>query len=248
MLKNIVSAIGFITISMTATLAQADDQFIPRLVTAPVERVFVPVGFDNNDNTEIILHGKFPNTCYKMGPSTFTIDNTTHTIEINAQAYKYDGGCAQIMVPFTQAVPVGILKEGLYDVVIKNRPDARTSRLDVAEATTSNPDDYLYASVDNVSITDMLNRKKGVNIMGNFPHMLVGCMIMKEVRTIVTAGDVIVVLPIAELVDDQRCQEDRYSYKFSVTAEISGDLLESEYLVHVRVTAGGSLNKYYINE
>jgi len=243
-----IYAVGLMTIGLSAGVfsgsASANDDFVPQLVTAPVERVFVPLGFDSNDNVEVVLHGHFPNTCYKLGPALYSVDEATKTVEIEALSYQYAGGCAQLMVPFTQSVSVGLLKEGDYTVTVKQRPDARTSILQVNEATTSQPDDYLYAPVDSASMVSLLGDTKAVKLEGEFPLMFDGCMVMKEVKVNVTQGDVIVVQPIAEIVRGEPCTSDQHSYKFSVTAEIPGVLLEDEYLIHVRVTSGESLNKY----
>ncbi len=37
---------------------------VPKLVVAPVDNVFVPAGFDDNDNVEVVLQGYFANSCY----------------------------------------------------------------------------------------------------------------------------------------------------------------------------------------
>ena len=37
---------------------------LPDVVEAPLDHLFVPNGFDNNDNVEVVVTGKFPNPCY----------------------------------------------------------------------------------------------------------------------------------------------------------------------------------------
>jgi len=241
----IISALGT---GFLASIAMADDNFVPRLVTAPIERVFVPLGFDSNDNVEVVLHGHFPSTCFKLGPAMYTVDEATKTIEIEALSYQYNGGCAQILVPFIQSVSVGLLKEGNYNIVVKDRPHTRTASLPVTEAVTSQPDDYLYAPVATVAMVNTLGLKKGIRIEGEFPMLFHGCMVLKDVRLNVTADDVIVVLPIAEIVHGQTCNQSSYTHKFSTVAEIPGQLLEAEYLIHVRVISGESLNKFIMME
>ena len=95
----------------------------PVLITSPVEKVFVPLGFDDNDNTEVVIYGHFTSTCFKTGPAKATVDYDTMTVTVDAQAYRYTGGCAQVMVPFTQSVKFGQVRAGSYTVVVTNRPE-----------------------------------------------------------------------------------------------------------------------------
>jgi hypothetical protein len=242
MFKNIAAA-AVISIFF-ATSAFANDPFLPKLVTSPVDRAFVPTGFDTNDNTEVILQGYFPNTCYKVGPTTFVVDEVNKTIEIEASSYKYTGGCALVMVPFIQTVSVGMLKSGTYIISVKDRPATVTAPLGVTDATTSNPDDFLYAPVATVSIENV-DESRFVVVEGEWPHMLIGCMVMKEVKQNIING-VIIVQPIAEIIDDQRCDDEQYQWNFKVQSEITDPMTESDYLLHVRVASGSSLNRYYV--
>jgi hypothetical protein len=241
----LVSALGICSLG---SAAKADDVFVPRLVTAPIDRVFVPLGFDSNDNVEVVLHGHFPNTCYKLGPALYTVDEATKTIEIDASSYQYNGGCAQMLVPFIQSVSVGLLNQGSYTITVKNRPDARTATLPVTEAVTSQPDDYLYAPVATVGLVSTLGIKKGIRVEGEFPMLFDGCMVLKEVKLSVTPDDVIIVLPIAEIVYGQVCNQASYTRKFSAVTELPGELLVTEYLIHVRVISGEALNKFVVVE
>src|SRR4051812_23862670 len=86
---------------VTANIALASGS-APRLVRAPVEKVYAPFGFDDNDNSEVVIHGHFPNTCYKTGPATALVDSNAKTITIDAQSYLYGGVCAQMVVPYIQ--------------------------------------------------------------------------------------------------------------------------------------------------
>jgi len=36
----------------------------PVIISAPVEHLYVPTGFDSNDSVEVIVTGNFPNACY----------------------------------------------------------------------------------------------------------------------------------------------------------------------------------------
>ena len=93
------------------------------LVPAPIEKVFVPLGFDDNDKVEVIVHGEFPSSCYKMGPAGATVDAVGKKIVINAQAYYYPGAvCISMMVPFIKSVELpGLMAPGVYEVSLPIR-------------------------------------------------------------------------------------------------------------------------------
>lgn len=236
------------TFGVSVALSQAPVALAagPELVTAPVDKVFVPLGFDDNDNVEVVVHGNFPNTCYKIGPSKASVDVASRTITVDAKAYHYgEALCAQVIVPFTESIPLGIVPPGEYRVIVDNRPTAETNPLVVSIATSSDPDEYLYAPVHNAALADA-NNGYNVVVQGEYPFTFVGCMVMKEIRTRMTPGNVLVVLPIAELLPDgPRCDEQaRTGKKFNITVPVTEPLGRAEYLIHVRSLGGSSVNRF----
>jgi hypothetical protein len=233
---------------MLTQIAAADDLPAPSLVTSPVNKVYVPLGFDDNDVSEVILRGHFPDTCYKVGPASAVVNEATKIIEITASAYHYAGGCAQVLVPFIQTVKVGVVKSGSYTIKVIDRPDATTTDLNVVEANTSSPDDFLYAPVENVAVTPRLQGGWDLAIDGHYPFMFIGCMVIRDVRVTRTPGNVLVVLPIAELSeDDVDCAPQADSKAFAIKKELTG-VEEGEFLAHVRVLAGSSVNRIVMLE
>jgi hypothetical protein len=222
---------------------RADGSQDPSLVAAPVDRVFVPLGFDNNDNVEVVVHGHFPNTCYKVGPTTATVDMEAKTVTIQAQAYSYAGFvCAQVLVPFVSEVKLGLMKEGEYRVTVVGSPDLVIDPLIVGAATTSNPDDYLYAPVEQAAIEQEATGTNYVKIEGTYPYMFIGCMKINEVK-VSLSSQVIVVQPIAEILEDRLCNP-LESKKFSIKTPVSFPLSFTEYLIHVRTLSGTSVNRF----
>lgn len=217
----------------------------PTLVNAPVEKVFVPVGFDDNDNAEIILHGNFPSTCYKTGPVQTVVDEATHSIKINAQAYQYTSiGCAAMMVPFTQSVKLSTLAQGSYTITVEAHPELESPQLTVSQARSADPDDYLYAPVEQVKLEATSSGGHTVTLSGEYPYMFVGCMIMDHVKSYVAPGGTLVVLPIARLATDAECDTAQYDHNYSITAEVTEAMPSDQYLVHVRTLNGTSLNRF----
>lgn len=217
----------------------------PELVTAPVERTYVPAGFDGNDNVEVIVHGHFANTCYKVGPATGTVDYATSTVTVEATAYAYTSpDCATMMVPFTESVSIGMMRPGTYRVVVKDRPTAEATELVIAGATTESADDYLYAPVEVASLQTPAGGGNVVRIEGRYPYTFVGCMTIKEVRVLRTPGNVLVVMPIAELLTGgPACDAQGGNKDFSIEAPVQNPLEDGEYLIHVRALSGRSVNR-----
>jgi hypothetical protein len=223
-----------------ASVALADQ---PSEVTAPVEKVFVPYGFDSNDNVELIVHGHFPSTCYKTGSATAVVDEARRVVTLDVKAYSYNAlMCAQVMVPFSQTVKLGTVAPGTYRIEVADRPDAVTAPLVVGETQSSSPDDFLYASVAQVDLAASGNGQYQVTIAGEYPYFYVGCMVIREVRTYLSPGNTLVVMPVAEIVHGVECQA-QTSKKFTVTKTVGG-LEPAEYLVHVRVLNGESVNRF----
>lgn len=215
----------------------------PVLVTSPIDTVYTPLGFDDNDDAEIVLRGKFPDTCFKVGPTTAVVNRDEKTITVDAKAYQYSGEtCLKVEAPFLQSVKMGPLPVGEYTVQVLNR-DVSALNLKVIASQTDNPDDFLYAPVEAVSF----NTQKGLGtqkivLEGHYPYTFVGCMKLDEVRTQVTPGRVLVVQPIAKMyIDNADCTDQATTKAFRVEYVIQAP--EGEYLAHVRVLAGQSLNR-----
>lgn len=213
-------------------------------VPSPIDRIFVPVGFDNNDAAEVIVHGDFTSDCQKVGRTGFTLDEKTKTIKVWATSYIYkDSSCHSMKVPFIQVVKLGILNAASYTVVWDVRPEVSGS-LTIKPRTSEAPDDYLYAPVSNAHIHwNQDKTQQFLSLDGQFPHLFVGCMKMKEVRPTYYDSSVLVVLPIAEIISDDACGDD-YQHDFHAEIPISQPMLQ-ESLVHVRVLEGSSVNVLY---
>ena len=95
----------------TATLLASNP---PKEIFAPVERAFVPFGFDDNDNVEILLQGNFTDTCFRVGPTGYTVDKDKRHIMVWAKAYDYsqqeETYCLDVLTPFLLKIGVGILQ------------------------------------------------------------------------------------------------------------------------------------------
>src|ERR1700683_2486815 len=77
--------------------------------------VYVPIGFDNINRSQVMVEGVFKDTCYRIASHTVQING--NTIVITQGANVYQGLCADVLVPFSQVVELGILKIGNYSIV-----------------------------------------------------------------------------------------------------------------------------------
>lgn len=216
----------------------------PVEIASPVNRIFIPNGFDDNDNVEIVVHGEFANTCYQVDKTGAEVDTAKKEIKVWGTSLKYtSGACLQVVTPFIQVVKVGTVEEGDYTVTYKNAPEVKTA-LHVSRRTTESPDDYLYATVENANIMqDQATGRQFLQLNGHYPYMFMGCMVIREVRTYKDPADVMVVLPISEIVQGEECEEQPDDKSFEIKQGLSEPFV-GEGLLHVRVLHGRSINQY----
>lgn len=238
-IRNLLVVIGMIGMS---TLAMADAS---ALITAPVDRVFVPNGFDDNDKVEIIVHGEFTSSCYKMGPVSAVIDEATKKINITAQAYYYHGGtCIQLITPFIKSVEIDRhLADGSYSIAIVDRPEAITPMLRVAKSTRQDADDFFYAATTYANLEIAADGSRELVLKGQHPYLLDGCVKFDEVKTSLGSDGTLVVQPITKIVYGDECRgavNNRFEYRAKYTAALPA----GEYLLHARVLDGNSVNQF----
>lgn len=216
----------------------------PEEITAPVERIFIPLGFDDNDNVEVVIHGNFPDTCHTVGRAEAKVDIESRRILVSATSYRYPGKiCLQTITPFIQTVSLGLIPSGGYEVVYAGDEQVQRS-LSVAKRKTESADDYLYASVENAIVeVNPETGKQTLQLSGHFPHFFVGCMVMSDVRSQLAPSDVLVVQPIAEIVDNDACAEQPADRSFSVSVGLK-EPFSGEGLLHVRTLNGNSINRF----
>jgi len=217
----------------------------PVLVTAPIERVFVPSGFDDNDKVEVILHGHFNSSCYKMGPVSATVDEQTKKINVSAQAFYYAGtACIQMITPFIKSVELDRhLTAGTYKISVVDRPGASAPVLKVAKSMRPDADDYLYASVSSAAVETSVDGARELVLKGQHPYLLDGCVKIEDVKTHMGEDHTIVVQPVTTIVYGDECKGS-VNNRFEYRAKFGGDLTSGEYLMHVRVLDGNAVNQF----
>ncbi|MBI2646196.1 MAG: hypothetical protein HYW85_04075 [Deltaproteobacteria bacterium] len=204
----------------------------PRLLEVGVSDVFVPQGFDDNDNAQVVVEGIFPTTCYKLGP--VKVDINEDTIKITPQAYFYHGPCLQVMVPYKQEINLGILKAGTYKLnILPDCPENRHT-LSIAHSTNSGPDDYLYAPIESARVVS--KERPTVRLHGVFSN---SCMSLDRVVTHSESNRVVAILPIAKYENNGACLDVLTPFHKDVQIK---DPLKGRTLLHVRSLNGTAVN------
>lgn len=234
-----------ILITLAMTLGASQLMANPIRKSAPISKIFVPNGFDDNDNTEVIIHGKLPSTCYQLGDAQAEVDHEEKIIWIDADVLHYpESYCVPSLTPFIKPVTTGLLKHGNYRVIYRDNQLVQ-AEVPVESRTTESADDYMYAPVDTAYLElDRDNGKQSLFLKGYFPHFFLGCMVLDEVKMIRAPGNVLVVQPTAKLVYGQRCEREPIDRGFKYQVDLQ-EPLQGEGLLHVRTLDGHSLNQFF---
>lgn len=215
---------------------------------APVEKIFVPQGFDDNDNVEVVVQGRFQNACMKTGPVEKKIDVMSKTITLRVESYVYRGEpCAQVIVPFIQRVTFGTLPAGSWKIELEGMPAVSPLPLVVDHAVSATPDDFLYAPVEEVVLLPGgLGARQKLSVSGNWSQTVGrGCFVLREIRTKLGSDNTLVVQPIAELLPANQCSLSSQRKRAFQGSVMLTKPLQSDSLIHVRTLNGESLNKFF---
>jgi len=213
----------------------------PVPVKVPVDHIYVPKGFDSNDNTEIIVEGKLPNLCHKS-PMT-KVEVVGNKVVVTVEALKYDETnpfCVPVEVPFIQPVALGVMDKGFYDIEVNGKSIfEKTSSISISESTSSAVDDHIYANVAYVEDKEDTGRK--VKLVGYTPS---DCLEFEEVAFADNAKDTVAVLPKMKQVYEH-CPMKMVPFEKEV--EVPKNLKRDKILLHVRAMNGKSINALYDN-
>lgn len=228
-----------IIVSVFSTFSYAS----PIEVAAPIDSLFLPSGFDSNDNVEVVVAGTFPNSCYRTGRTNVTLDQETREIKIDITAYRYlASSCGEVLTPFLHTIKLGILDVGSYAVHLTRQPNIKGT-LNIQIHSSESADEHMYAPVDLANIT--IDRETGdqmLTLKGELPLTFVGCAVIDQIDQYREPENVLVVLPKIRLTDGEECIGNKHHY--SVTTRVENPLIEKG-LIHIRSVNGTSFNGIY---
>lgn len=218
----------------------------PELIVEVPEHVFAPVGFDDNDNAQVVMSGEFMSTCFKLAPAKVTVDQAKKKVFLRNQAYYTDSSwCVRVPSPYVQTVDLGALPRGEYQVLVQGRNGKFASRTKLVVAATKKPnspfgtDDQLYAVAEDVKLKkDAQNRPVEFTLSGQLTST---CIFLVGIEVRHDQPDTVEVLPITEQRGED-CQ--RWLTPFTKPFAIP-EGLKDHTLVHVRSLNGQSVNRVY---
>ncbi|RZA07842.1 MAG: hypothetical protein EOP11_06570 [Proteobacteria bacterium] len=230
-------AAGTLGASLSA-FAVDPNPLLPVVVKIKPEHVFIPPGFDSNDNAQLVVTGALRNTCYKQGATTARVDEASKKIFITQEAFKYNSAwCAELMADYVKTVDLGVVKEGKYQVLVNDGEDKPVAMgiMNIADNKAPEPDSNTYAPVEEVVITNK-DGKRELTIRGTLQSR---CTKLDQIKILERAPGVIEVLPITDLKDGMRCSREKVEFDQTVALpDVSGPTL-----VHIRSLSGGSVNR-----
>lgn len=244
---------------------------IASIFPSPIEKIFVPNIFDENDNSQVILQGTYSYSCFHEGQSGFSLDQELQVIKVWATSYEQTGAnahpaaenCQESQRSFIQVVDLGPLAAGEYTVQYEDEASGLTltSPLIITAAQSDNePENQLYAPIDFVALEVSadpsaldLNSKSDksasilagsttlLTLVGTYPYLYIGCMQLKQVELEQSQKDIVIIHPMAEI-NEQDCPRNHANYKFEYSTYLPKNL-SSKTLIHVRLPDGNSINK-----
>lgn len=209
-------------------------------VRLDADNVFVPLGFDSNDESEAIVTGWLPSPCYKRPSGKAEVDGRDIYVEFKATKFDVENSvCILMAVPYTVPVSLGQLKAGDYRIHV-NQSELRPkyANISVEEANSDSIDNFVYAGVENVMPVD---GTREVILTGTNPS---DCLELEDVKMVSNRKDVYAVLPIMKKVK-RRCEKKQVRFNYRV--QVPHDLDAEKVLLHVRSMDGRSVNKVFEN-
>lgn len=218
-----------ISMSMLASAYAA-----PVVVRSPVNHLFIPKGFDNNDNVEVVVSGTFPNTCYSRNKVIVVIKENKIDVQVSALFNEAnEERCEDLEINYLENVTVGNLQAGDYEISVNQQ---LKDKLTVSESSSSSVDDHLYAQVDYINLGFTGGASGEIFLVGRTAD----CVEFDRVELVSNAKDTLSILPIMKIVSNS-CAKQRVSFNIPVkfnTAAFSQD----QVLLFVKTMDGKSIH------
>lgn len=205
------------------------------LVNVDARYVFVPEGFDDNDESTVMVDGYLPSGCYKLTRPEYTVNEQSKTISIKPMARYFDVPCIEALIPYQFEVKLGILAEGTWSVELNSDV---VENLEVAESTSAGPDDYLYAAVDAASVAADEAGNLTATLQGRFTN---SCMVWEDLR-VQDNGKTINILPIMKI-EGENCTAGEFP--FTRVVDLPESVTAGRHLLHVRSLNGNAVNHLF---
>lgn len=214
----------------------------PSQKMVPVTHVFVPSGFDANDNVEVVIQGFLPNLCHRAPTAHVKVQGQKIEIMMSSLVYKLKSeSCGQMIVPFTETVSLGVLGKGEFHMVINsNSPWEKNESLQITEAKSDSIDEFSYAYVTYIEKESAPTGH--VLLRGYNPS---DCYVLDNITYQHNGKDTYSVLPKMKQIRDL-CPMKMVPFEY--LWKVPEDLNRNEVLLHVRTMNGKSVNDLYYRQ
>lgn len=210
------------------------------LVNVDSRTVFAPIGFDDNDEAEVVVEGFLPADCYRITAPDVALDLETKQVVVKSMARKFDVPCVEILVPFHYTVRLGLLEAGEYQIIVPGPEVTLNERLPVKIAVRPGPDDFPYVPVDSVEVNlDRVEHHMVATVRGRFTNT---CMRWAEAR-VEDNGKTVNLLPIMALDALDHCDSVETAYEQKVV--LPDSIRWGRHLLHVRTLNGQAVNHIF---
>jgi len=210
-----------------------------REIPLPVDRTFIPRGYDTNDGVQLVVEGSFKNLCYQLGATRSGVDKTNHTIYVKLMADEFSGNCPDSPSRFHHVFYLGRLPEAGNYIILDLSTQQKIGKINVTQAPEEGPgtDDTIYAPL----LDAVLLKQKGKDVLFVRGVFSSSCQSLGEV-TFKVNGDVVIALPSVDFQRTPDCKLGEFA--FEKTVPVDTELPKGDsYLLHVRTMAGQSINK-----
>jgi hypothetical protein len=204
------------------------------VIPAPVEHLFVPKGFDNNDNVEVVVSGAFPNSCYSRNKVDVAVVDQNINVKITAlQNTTTTGACKELEISFLENVTIGSLQAGTYKISVNGILE---ESLIVGVSPSQSVDDHVYAMIAYVELGFTQGRAGNAMLVGMNMN---DCLKLDRVEYISNGVDTLSILPIVKKVTECSGRKEYFEIpiKFDPN-DFSGDLI----LLFVKTMDGKSVS------
>lgn len=234
----LITFLGLALLSWSSAKATTE-----QIVDIEPTAIFVPVGFDDNDDVVAVVDGYLPDTCYRLRSPEVKTEVESQKVWVQPKAVLYPGPCMDVTIPFSTVVHLGSVKRGNYSVSTVSGMTKET--LAVKPSTKKQPDDYLYAPVEKAQIETLGNGQLRAILSGRFTN---NCLKIDQVK-VTNSGKTIEVLPIMKREEQTEngdtCKKSLVSFEEKVMLP---ELKAGRYLLHVRTLNGHSVNEVFSQE
>ena len=239
-----MASLSFKKISFLSVMALSFNVFAQSMnvVTAPVDHLFIPSGFDNNDNVEVVVTGKFPNPCYSTNKVDVHVIDETIKINVTSLAKKFQSlrTCDDLKIPFSETVAVGSLQAGSYRIVVnENSPYEIKDKMEIAVSSSNSVDENIYAQIDYVDLGFTGGLSGDVTLVGS---NISSCLSFDKVEFIHNNKDTFSIMPIMKK-NGMDCPE--VKSRLEIPIKINPEILEGKkVLLFVRSMEGKSVQSF----